>query len=68
MKQQELYEKILKQQEERIQEMENLISILEKENKLKDQMIAELEELNQIHEKYINKYSDAMKQMLKDFQ
>lgn len=68
MKQQELYEKMLKQQEERIQEMENLISILEKENKRKDQMIAELEELSQMHEKYISKYSDAMKQMLKDFQ
>ena len=51
MKQQDIYEKMLKKQEERIQEMENLISILEEQNSRKDQMIAELQKACLMQEK-----------------
>ena len=46
MKQQDLYETAIKKQEERIQEMEQVISLLEEENSLQRQLIEKLEEEN----------------------
>lgn len=68
MKQQNLYETTLKKQEERIQEMEQVISLLEEENSLQRQLIEKLEEENQMLQKHANDYSAAMRQMLEDFQ
>lgn len=68
MKQLELYKIMLEKQEARIKEMENLIFILEEQNNLKDQLIDSLREEIQVQEKYIQKYSDAIKQMMEDIQ
>ena len=54
MKQQDLYETAIKKQEERIPEMEQVISLLEEENRM-------------LH-KHADDYSAAMRQMLEDFQ
>lgn len=68
MQQKELYEKAIKKQEERIREMEQIISLLEEENSLQGQLIEKLQEENRMLEKHVNDYSGAMRQMLKDFQ
>lgn len=68
MQQQKLYEKTSRKQEKRIQEMEQVISLLEEENSLQRQLIEKLQEENQMLEKHMNDYSGAMRQMLKDFQ
>lgn len=68
MEQQELYKKSLKKQEERIREMEQVISLLEEENHLQGQLIEKLQEENRMLQKHVNDYSDAMRRMLEDFQ
>lgn len=68
MKQQDLYETAIKKQEERIQEMEQVISLLDEENSLQRQLIEKLEEENRILQKHADDYSAAMRQMLEDFQ
>lgn len=65
MEQQELYEKALKEQEGRIQEMEQVISLLEKENSLQ-QLIEKLKEENSMLEKHAQKYLETMRKMLED--
>lgn len=56
MERQELYEKALKEQEGRIQEMERMISLLEEENGLQRQLIERLKEENSVLEKHAQKY------------
>lgn len=68
MKQQDLYETARKKQEERIREMEQVISLLEEENSLQRQLIEKLGEENRMLQKHANDYSAAMRQMLEDFQ
>lgn len=68
MKQQDLYEAARKRQEERIREMEQVISLLEEENSLQRQLIEKLGEENRMLQKHANDYSAAMRQMLEDFQ
>ena len=67
MGQQEFYEQTLKQQEERIQEMEQIISLLEEENSLQRQLIEKLQEENQMLKKHMDDYSGAVRRMLGDF-
>ena len=67
MKQQELYEKALKEQEERIKEMEKIISLLEEENNLQRQLIEHMQEENRMLHKHMDDYAGAVDQMLKDF-
>lgn len=55
-----------KLQEEHIQEMEQIISLLKKENSLQKQMIEKLQEENRMLEEQAWKYLEAMRQMLKD--
>ena len=57
-----------KKQEERIQEMEQVISLLEEENSLQRQLIEKLEKENRMLQKHADDYSAAMRQMLEDFQ
>lgn len=66
MEQQGLYEKALKEQEGRIQEMERIISLLEEENSLQRQLIERLKEENSVLEKQAQKYLDTMHKMLED--
>jgi len=66
MERQELYEKALKEQEGRIQEMERMISLLEEENGLQRQLIERLEEENSVLEKHAQKYLETMHKMLED--
>lgn len=67
MGQQESYEKALKKQEERIREMEQIISLLEEENSLQRQLIEKLQEENRTLTRHMDDYSDAVRRMLKDF-
>ena len=67
MGQQESYEKALKKQEERIGEMEQIISLLEEENSLQKQLIEKLQEENQMLKKHMDDYSGAVRRMLEDF-
>lgn len=48
MKQQDLYEAARKKQEERIRELEQVLSLLEEENSLQRQLIEKLEEENRM--------------------
>ncbi len=66
MQRQELYEKALKEQEGRIQEMEQVISLLEKENSLQRQLIEKLKEENSVLEKQAQRYLETMRKMLED--
>lgn len=68
MKQQDLYEAARKKQEERIRELEQVLSLLEEENSLQRQLIEKLEEENRMLQKHVDDYSGAVHQMLKDFQ
>lgn len=68
MKQQELCEKAIKKQEECIREMEQVISLLEKENSLQRQLIEKLQEENLMLQKHVDDYSGTMRKMLEDFQ
>ena len=56
----ELYEKVLKEQEGRIQEMERMISLLEEENSLQRQLVKRLKEENRVLEKHAQKYLETM--------
>ena len=66
MEQGRLQEKSEKIQEERIREMEQVISLLEKENSLQKQLIEKLEEENRTLQEQAWKYLETMRQMLKD--
>lgn len=66
MERQELYEKTFKEQEGRIQEMEQMISLLEDENSLQRQLIERLKEENSVLEKHAQKYLETMRKMLED--
>jgi len=66
MERQNLYEKALKEQEGRIQEMEQMISLLEEENSLQRQLIEGLKEENDVLEKHAQKYLETMRKMLED--
>lgn len=59
-------EKTEKLQEERIREMEQVISLLEKENSLQKRLIEKLEEENRTLQEQAWKYLETMRQMLKD--
>ena len=59
-------EKTGKLQEGRIREMEQVISLLEKENSLQKQLIEKLEEENRTLQEQAWKYLETMRQMLKD--
>ena len=67
MKQLELYEKALREQEERIKEMEQIISLLKEENSLQRQLIEKLQEENRMLNKHMDDYLGTVNQMLKDF-
>ena len=67
MKQKNLYETAMKKQDERIRELEQVISLLEEENSLQRQLIEKLEEENRLLHKHVDDYSKAMRQMLEDF-
>ena len=67
MKQLELYEKALREQEERIKEMEQIISLLKEENSLQRQLIEKLQEENRMLNKHLDDYLGTVNQMLKDF-
>lgn len=66
MQQQELYEKARKKQEERIREMEQVISLLEEENSLQRKLIEKLTEENRMLQKHLDDYSGVMQKMLKE--
>lgn len=66
MKQQELQEKAEKIQEERIREMEHVITLLEEENRLQRQLIEKLQEENAMLENRAWEYLKTMRQMLDD--
>lgn len=66
MQQQGLYKKALEEQKGRIQEMERIISLLEKENSLQRQIIEKLKEENSVLEKHAQEYLEAMRRMLED--
>ena len=66
MEQQELYEKAAIKQEQRIQEMEQVISLLEEENSLQRQLIEKLQKENSLLEKRAGEYLETMRQMLQD--
>lgn len=67
MEQGRLQEKTEKIQEERIREMEQVISLLERENSLQKQLIEKLEEENRTLQEQAWKYLETMRQMLKIF-
>ena len=67
MKQLELYEKALREQEEHIKEMEQIISLLKEENSLQRQLIEKLQEENRMLNKHMDDYLGTVNQMLKDF-
>ena len=67
MKQLELYEKALREQEERIKEMEQIISLLKEENSLQRQLTEKLQEENRMLNKHMDDYLGTVNQMLKDF-
>ena len=67
MKQLELYEKALREQEERIKEMEKVISLLKEENSLQRQLTEKLQEENRMLNKHMDDYLGTVNQMLKDF-
>jgi len=66
MEQVDLYENVIKKQEERIQEMERIIALLEEENALQKELINQLQKENAVLEKYANDYAGMMKQMIGD--
>lgn len=66
MQQQGFYKKALEEQEGRIQEMERIISLLEKENSLQRQVIEKLKEENSVLEKHAQEYLETMRRMLED--
>lgn len=66
MQQQGLYKKALEEQEGRIQEMDRIISLLERENSLQRQIIEKLKEENSVLEKHAQEYLETMRRMLKD--
>lgn len=66
MKQQDLYETARKKQEERIRELEQVLSLLEEENSLQRQLIEGLKEENSVLEKQAQKYLETMRKMLED--
>lgn len=66
MQQQGFYKKALEEQEGRIQEMERIISLLEKENSLQRQIIEKLKEENSVLEKHAQEYLETMRRMLED--
>lgn len=66
MQQQGLYKKALEEQKGRIQEMERIISLLEKENSLQRQIIEKLKEENSVLEKHAQEYLETMRRMLED--
>ena len=66
MGKQKSQEKTEKIQEERVREMEQVISLLEKENSLQKQLIGKLREENRTLEEQAWKYLQAMRQMLGD--
>ncbi len=66
MGKQKSQEKTEKIQEERIREMEQVISLLEEENSLQKQLIGKLREENRTLEEQAWKYLQAMQQMLGD--
>ena len=61
-----LYKKALAAQEGRIQEMEQMISLLEEENSLQRQIIERLQEENRMLEKHAQEYLETMRRMLED--
>ena len=66
MGKQKSQEKTEKIQEERIREMEQVISLLEEENSLQKQLIGKLRDENRTLEEQAWKYLQAMQQMLGD--
>lgn len=66
MQQQGFDKKALEEQEGRIQEMERIISLLEKENSLQRQIIEKLKEENSVLEKHAQEYLETMRRMLED--
>lgn len=66
MQQQGFYKKALEEQEGRVQEMERIISLLEKENSLQRQIIEKLKEENSVLEKHAQEYLETMRRMLED--
>lgn len=66
MGKQKSQEKTEKIQEERVREMEQVISLLEEENSLQKQLIGKLREENRTLEEQAWKYLQAMRQMLGD--
>lgn len=66
MQQQGFDKKALEEQEGRIQEMERIISLLEKENSLQRQIIEKLKEENSVLEKHAQEYLETMRKMLED--
>lgn len=66
MEQQELYEKAAKKQEQRIQEMGQVIFLLEEENSLQRQLIEKLQKENSLLEKRAGEYLETMHRMLQD--
>lgn len=66
MEQQKSQVKTEEIQEERIREMEQVISLLEEENSLQKQLIEKLQEENRTLEEQAWKYLETMRQMLGD--
>lgn len=66
MQRQGLYKKALEAQEGRIREMEQMISLLEEENSLQQQIIEGLREENSMLEKHAQEYLETMHRMLED--
>lgn len=66
MEQQKRYEKTAQIQEARIQEMEQVISLLEEENSLQRQLIEKLRMENSLLEKRAGEYLETMRRMLED--
>jgi TolA-binding protein len=67
MEQQELYKKTLQEQEERIQEMEHVISLLEEENSLQQQLVEKYKEENQMLQRHMKEYTELVHRMMQDF-
>ena len=59
---------IIKEQGKQIQEMEQYISALEKENALQRQLIEMLEKQNAVLQQHYEEYVDKVHQMMKDFE
>lgn len=66
MERQELCKKALDEQEGRIRELERMVSLLEEENSLQQQIIEKLREENSVLEKHAQKYLETMRRMLED--